>query len=178
MSTRTGKNMVLTTNSVAETHKLGLAIGHGLTESLMISLSGDLGAGKTHLAKGIAEGMGVTEDVTSPTFAIVQEYMALDNQPSQKLDLYHFDLYRIMNEEELYYIGYDDYLKKSGVIILEWAENAKSSLVDDRLDISLAYTSLENQRTISLLANGEKAEKLLKMVEMELAGGSDEDTGN
>ena len=170
--------MFLITNSVEETHQLGFAIGHALQESLMISLSGDLGAGKTHLAKGIAEGMGVREDITSPTFSIVQEYRALDNPPAQKLDLYHFDLYRIMDEEELYYIGYDDYLKARGVIILEWAENVKSSLVDDRLDISLAYTPVENQRNISLLARGEKSKKLLTTVEAELSGGIHENTGN
>ncbi len=169
--------MILTTSSVEETMDLGHAIGSSIDEKTMISLSGDLGAGKTHLTKGIARGMGIREEVTSPTFAIIQEYKIEDKGLFQPLDMYHFDLYRITDEEELYHIGYSDYLNKDALIILEWAQNVRAALVPDRLDISLEYTGEDNKRKISLEARGPSSERLLKKIGENLRG-KYENTGN
>ena len=161
--------MIVQTNSVEETLALGRILGGILEEKIMISLSGDLAAGKTHLSKGIAKGMGIQEEITSPTFALVQEYEAADN-PGQKLDLCHFDLYRIMDPEELYFIGYDDYLKREAVLLIEWPENAPSELLDDRLAIRLDLGEVEDQRRIEIQALGPNSEKVLEKLSSAITG--------
>lgn len=152
--------MQIRSHSVEETQNLGRLIGRHLDKKLMISLEGDLGAGKTHLVKGIAEGMGVAEEITSPTFALVQEYLAKDAE-HQKLDLFHFDLYRLSDAEELYYMGYDDYLGREAILIVEWGSNVRAALAKDRLDIHMEYTDQENERKITIEGTGPESQKIV-----------------
>ncbi len=100
----------------AETLRAGRDLAERLRPGDVVALAGDLGAGKTHLCKGISAGLGAHENVTSPTFALVQEY------PSGRLPLYHFDFYRIESPGELLALGWDDYLDRDGVILVEWAD--------------------------------------------------------
>lgn len=145
------------TNSVEETINFGKKIGENIFEGACICLDGDLGSGKTHLTKGIAIGMNIREDITSPTFTIVQEYDSV-------IDMYHFDMYRLENIDELYAIGFEDYLKNNQVIIIEWSENVKEALPNDRLEIFIEYTSVENERNIKMKALGEKSLRLLNIL--------------
>lgn len=103
------------TRSPEETFGLGKQLGQKLKDGDIVALCGDLGAGKTMFAKGIAAGLGITEEVTSPTFTLLKEYEG-------RLKLYHFDLYRIEEEEELKETGFYDYLGGEGVCVIEWAD--------------------------------------------------------
>lgn len=108
--------MIIETFSAEETFALAEKIGEKARRGQIYSLSGDLGAGKTVFAKGFAAGLGITEPVSSPTFTIVQEY------DGGRLPLYHFDVYRIGDPEEMEEIGYEDYFFGDGVCLVEWAE--------------------------------------------------------
>lgn len=118
-----------------ETLTIGITLGRLLTQPALIFLQGDLGAGKTVLARGIARGLGVPDEVpiTSPTFTLMNHYSA-------RLELYHFDLYRISDPDELLDIGFDDYVYGAGISLVEWPEKLESSMSDalwiclDRLD--------------------------------------------
>lgn len=117
-----------------KTYAIGEKIGAILKSGNLVCLHGDLGAGKTHISKGIAKGMGVVENVCSPTFTIVQEYMG------SSLELLHFDVYRLSNSEELEFIGFDDYLNRKAVMLMEWPENVEDALLKERIDIFLRYS--------------------------------------
>lgn len=132
-------------------------LGKYLKAGDFICLYGDLGAGKTHFAKGIAKGLGITEDIVSPTFLLVQEY-------SGPIDLLHFDVYRIEEVEELLAIGYEDYLKRDAVILVEWANRIESLLPPERLDCYLAYA--EQGRILHVEAKGDYYERLLERVDL------------
>ncbi|MDO4793680.1 MAG: tRNA (adenosine(37)-N6)-threonylcarbamoyltransferase complex ATPase subunit type 1 TsaE [Filifactor alocis] len=140
-----------------ETLDLGRMIGRSVEEGLLICLNGDLGAGKTCLTKGIAQGLEIEEDVTSPTFILVEEYEG-------RIPLYHFDVYRIEEPEELYFIGFEEYLAKEAVVIIEWSSRIEEILPIERLDINISRT-VEDERKITLSAVGEKAETLLLRLE-------------
>ncbi|CDF57507.1 tRNA (adenosine(37)-N6)-threonylcarbamoyltransferase complex ATPase subunit type 1 TsaE [Thermobrachium celere] len=116
------------TNSERETFELGYKIGSILKKGDVISLNGDLGAGKTHLTKGIAAGLGVEDYITSPTFTIVNEYMG-------RLPLYHFDVYRIDDIYEMYEIGFEEYLYGDGVCVVEWGDMVEELLPKDKIYI-------------------------------------------
>ena len=136
------------------TKHIGEKLGRLLKPNDVIALNGDLGAGKTLLTKAIAASMGIEEHITSPTFTIVQEYEG-------KLPLYHFDLYRIADEEEMYYIGFDEYLSRDGVCIIEWANLIKGILPKERLEIELSYAS-GSGRNMNITAYGVRYEELAK----------------
>ena len=106
------------TRSAEETRALGVTLGESLKEGDIVALTGELGAGKTVFAKGIAEGLGIAEEVVSPTFTLQKTY-------SGAFTLHHFDLYRIEDEEELMHIGFYDTLD-DGVCVIEWAERAEA----------------------------------------------------
>ncbi len=108
--------MVVETYGAEETKALGLKIGQKAVPGQIFTLSGDLGTGKTVFSQGLSRGLGITEPVSSPTFTIVQVY------EGGRLPLYHFDVYRISDVEEMEEIGYDDYFFGSGVCLIEWAE--------------------------------------------------------
>lgn len=109
------------TQSEEETFTLGENIGRKAKAGDIYCLSGELGTGKTYLSKGIAKGLEVNDIITSPTFTIVNEYMG-------RLPLYHFDVYRLEDEDELYGIGADEYFFGEGVCIIEWAELVKGAV--------------------------------------------------
>ncbi|WP_411337177.1 tRNA (adenosine(37)-N6)-threonylcarbamoyltransferase complex ATPase subunit type 1 TsaE [Ruminococcus gauvreauii] len=108
--------MIFETYQPDETLALGMRIGRQAKSGQIYTLTGDLGVGKTVFTQGMAKGLGITEPVCSPTFTIVQEYDA------GRLPLYHFDVYRISDIEEMEEIGYDDYFFGEGVCLIEWAE--------------------------------------------------------
>lgn len=112
----------ITSHSPAETFAHGRALAASLRAGDVLALDGDLGAGKTHLVKGIAAGLGCTGDVTSPTFTLVHEYTG------GRLPLFHFDFYRIENAEEVLRVGLDDYLDERGLVVIEWAGKFPSLL--------------------------------------------------
>lgn len=136
------------------TKYIGEKIGKLLKPNDVLALTGDLGAGKTMMTQSIARGMGIEDYITSPTFTIVQEYEG-------KLPLFHFDVYRIADEEEMYYLGFDEYLARGGVCIIEWANLIENILPKERLDIELLYTEKEG-RNMRLTPHGSRYEDLVK----------------
>ena len=110
------------THSPEETEALGAALAQRLEAGTVIAYRGDLGAGKTAFTRGLARGLGVTEMVTSPTYTIVNEYLG------GRLPLFHFDMYRLGSEDELFDIGWEDYLDREGVCAVEWSENVWGAL--------------------------------------------------
>ena len=123
--------MEFITNSPAETEKVGAALGKILKPGTVIAYRGDLGAGKTAFTRGLARGLGSEEMVTSPTYTIVNEYLG------GRLPLFHFDMYRLRSSEDLWDIGWDDYLDRGGVCAVEWSEN-----VDDAMENAI-YVTIE-----------------------------------
>ena len=105
------------TNSPSETEAVGAALAKVLKSGTIIAYRGDLGAGKTAFTRGLARGLGVKEPVTSPTYTIVNEYLG------GTMPLFHFDMYRLGSEDELFDIGWEDYLDRGGVGAVEWSEN-------------------------------------------------------
>lgn len=131
--------------SEEDTRRLGLAIADALEPGDIVALVGDLGTGKTALTKYIAEGLGVTEDVISPTFTIVREYR------SGRLPLFHFDVYRLSDGQELLDTGAEDYLEGDGVSVIEWADIVADVLPADALVVSIEYGEREGSRRITLI---------------------------
>ncbi|MCR5399214.1 MAG: tRNA (adenosine(37)-N6)-threonylcarbamoyltransferase complex ATPase subunit type 1 TsaE [Lachnospiraceae bacterium] len=117
-------NRTVITESAKETYELARQIGQEVSAGDVICLIGDLGTGKTVFSQGLATGVGVTDIVNSPTFTIVQVY------ESGRLPLYHFDVYRIGDPEEMYEIGYDEYISGDGVCLIEWADLIEDILPD------------------------------------------------
>lgn len=122
--------MKLITNSEKETLELGRLIGTKLKAGDVLSLDGDLGAGKTYMTKGIAEGMGIRDYITSPTFTILNIYEG-------DLTLYHFDVYRIDDPREMEEIGFDEYLYGDGVCVVEWGSIVSELLPEDTIDVHI-----------------------------------------
>lgn len=113
----------------------------------IIALKGDLGMGKTCFVKGIAIGLGFNGEVTSPTFAIVNEYIG------GRLDLFHFDMYRITGWDDLYSTGYFEYIQSGGVVAIEWSENIEGALGDDVITVEFERIS-DNERKITISGGG------------------------
>ena len=132
--------MLTVTNSAAETRALGERLALGLQPGDTVILEGELGAGKSELARGIARGLGVTETVTSPSFTILNVY------ESGRCPLYHFDWYRLESEEELYELGMDEYLGGDGIAVVEWAERCPDAVPEDCIRIRLEATGEETRR--------------------------------
>lgn len=107
-----------------DTEKLGERLAAVLEPGAIIAFVGDLGAGKTAFTRGIARGLGINEPVTSPTYTIVNEYL------TGRLALFHFDMYRLGSSEELFDIGWEDYLARDGVCAVEWSENVADAMID------------------------------------------------
>lgn len=124
--------MIVETYSEKETFAFGKKMGEEAVPGQIIAINGDLGVGKTVLTKGLAEGLGITEPVCSPTFTIVQIY------DEGRLPLYHFDVYRIADPEEMAEIGYEDYFFGQGVCLVEWAE-----LIHDLMPENTIWVKIE-----------------------------------
>ena len=116
--------MQITTHSADETQALGQKLASRLAPGDVIAYFGDLGAGKTAFSRGLAQGLGITDPVTSPTYTIVNEYL------SGRIPLFHFDMYRLSSSDELFDIGWEDYLSRGGVCAVEWSENVEDALQD------------------------------------------------
>ncbi len=116
--------MQITTHSADETQALGQKLASRLAPGDVIAYFGDLGAGKTAFTRGLAQGLGITDPVTSPTYTIVNEYL------SGRIPLFHFDMYRLSSSDELFDIGWEDYLSRGGVCAVEWSENVADALQD------------------------------------------------
>ena len=125
--------MTFITHSPTETEALGVRLADKLQGGEVIAYTGDLGAGKTAFTRGIARGLGIAERVTSPTFTIVNEY------DSGRLPLFHFDMYRLTSSDDLYDIGWEDYLDRGGVCAVEWSE-----IVEDALEGTLIRVDIKN----------------------------------
>ena len=123
--------MVMESYSAEETFRLGEMTGGRLKPGAVICLDGDLGAGKTVFVKGVAKGLGITDTVCSPTFTILQEYR------DGRVPLYHFDVYRIEDPEEMYEIGFDEYLYGEGVCLIEWAKNVSELIPEGAIRITI-----------------------------------------
>ncbi|MBQ6720099.1 MAG: tRNA (adenosine(37)-N6)-threonylcarbamoyltransferase complex ATPase subunit type 1 TsaE [Oscillospiraceae bacterium] len=116
--------MQFITNSPEETEKIGAALGKTIKPGTVIAYRGDLGAGKTAFTRGLARGLGSAELVTSPTYTIVNEYLG------GRIPLFHFDMYRLHSSDDLWDIGWEDYLERGGVCAVEWSENVADALED------------------------------------------------
>ena len=117
-----GKIMEYITHCPEETERVGQALGERLTPGTILAYEGDLGAGKTAFTRGLARGLGATEQVTSPTYTIVNEYL------SGRMPLFHFDMYRLGSSDDLWDIGWEDYLERGGVCAVEWSENVADAM--------------------------------------------------
>ena len=123
--------MELITKSPEETEKLGAALAEKLLPGTVIAYRGDLGAGKTAFTRGLARGLGCREQVTSPTYTIVNEYLG------GRLPLFHFDMYRLSSADDLWDIGWEDYLDRGGVCAVEWSENVMDAM-EGAITVSIA----------------------------------------
>ncbi|MCI9403021.1 MAG: tRNA (adenosine(37)-N6)-threonylcarbamoyltransferase complex ATPase subunit type 1 TsaE [Oscillospiraceae bacterium] len=131
------------THSEGETEALGETLAKRLQPGTVIAFTGDLGAGKTAFTRGLARGLGVTERVTSPTFTIVNEY------EGGRLPLFHFDMYRLASSEELFDVGWEDYLHRGGICAVEWSENIADAL-EGAVSIDIRRGPKDNDRTITI----------------------------
>lgn len=137
---------VLVTRSPEETRDLGRLLGASLLPGGFVALVGDLGSGKTVLVQGIADGLGCSDGVSSPSFIIVNEYRG-------RVPIYHVDLYRVTDSRSLHELGYREFFYGDGVALVEWADRVPDLLPADRLDVSLELTGAEERR-ITLTARG------------------------
>ena len=134
--------MEFITTSSEETEKIGAALGGALPGGTVIAYRGDLGAGKTAFTRGLARGLGYREPVTSPTYTIVNEYLG------GRLPLFHFDMYRLASSDDLFDIGWEDYLDRGGICAVEWSENVADSM-EDAVTVTIEKTG-ENARRITI----------------------------
>ena len=130
-------------HSEAETEALGEALAARLRAGDVVAYSGGLGAGKTAFTRGLARGLGYRGRVTSPTFTIVNEYEG-------RLPLFHFDMYRLDSADELFHIGWEDYLARGGVCAVEWSENIADALEEGTISVEIRRGTCENQRVITV----------------------------
>jgi tRNA threonylcarbamoyladenosine biosynthesis protein TsaE len=146
------------TGSVEETIALGEKVGMLASAGDFIALTGELGSGKTHFTRGVAAGLGIgaSVHVTSPTYTLVNTYAG-------RLQLHHFDLYRLAGEPDVIELGFEEYFYGSGVCIVEWAERLQGLLPVERLSITFTYVD-ENTRTVTFAPHGVRYEKLLENI--------------
>jgi len=143
------ENINIETDSPEETKKLGRSLAKILRADDVVSFSGVLGAGKTCLIKGIAVGLGIGEDsVRSPSYTLINEYEG-------RIPLYHFDLYRMHDSSELHNIGWDDYLMRNGIVVVEWGEKAEDQIPKNRIEIQIEIVS-ETRRRLKISFNNSK----------------------
>ena len=136
--------MEFVTNSEQETEELGARLAERLEPGAVIAFTGDLGAGKTAFTRGLARGLGIADRVTSPTFTIVNEY------EGGRLPLFHFDMYRLGSSDELFDIGWEDYLARGGVCAVEWSENVSGALEEGSVLVEIRRGARDNQRVIAV----------------------------
>ena len=151
--------MKLLSKSPEQTIVLGRQLGKLMSPGGAICVYGNLGAGKTYFAKGLAESLGVSEHVTSPTFTIINEYEG-------RIPFYHVDAYRLNDEEEAYELGLEEYLYGRGVTLIEWPERINSLLPDEYLQVFISLTDEGDEfRVLDFRARGRNYEKLVEELE-------------
>ncbi|MDR2600132.1 MAG: tRNA (adenosine(37)-N6)-threonylcarbamoyltransferase complex ATPase subunit type 1 TsaE [Oscillospiraceae bacterium] len=134
--------MIVTTNNEKETISEGEKLAHSLKPNTIVALYGNLGSGKTTFTRGLAKGLGITMNVSSPTFTIVNEYHG-------KTPLFHFDMYRLDNEDELFDIGWDDYHDRGGICVVEWSEKIPHAIPHNTITVKLTNLG-EDKRQIEI----------------------------
>lgn len=138
-----------------ETKEFGEKLGKLLEGGDLLSLTGDLGAGKTTLTKSIGIGLGISDYITSPTFTLINEYKG-------RVRLYHFDVYRLEDEEDLLDLGYEDYFYSNGVTIVEWGDKIEDILPENRININIDKGEELDERIITLWGQGDRYDKIVK----------------
>lgn len=138
-----------------ETEEFGEKLGSILKPGDIISLTGDLGAGKTTLTKSIGKGLGVEDYITSPTFTLINEY-------NGRLNLYHFDVYRLEGPIDLYDLGFEEYIYSNGVSIIEWGDKIEEALPKERINIRIEKGTELDERIIYIYGEGERFKQLIK----------------
>lgn len=147
--------MQIKINGLEETKEFGIKLGKLLNGGDILCLNGDLGAGKTTLTKSIGIGLGVTDYITSPTFALINEYEG-------RVPVYHFDVYRLENVEDLYDLGFDDYFYGKGISIIEWADKIEKLLPEERIVLDIEKGEDENSRVINITGYGNSYSRVIK----------------
>jgi tRNA threonylcarbamoyladenosine biosynthesis protein TsaE len=157
------------THSAEQTRQLGATLAQVLQPGDILWLRGELGAGKTTLAQGIARGLGVNEPVLSPTFTLIREHRG-------RLPFFHADAYRLEGAEQAADLGLQDYFERGGVFAIEWAEHIADALPDERLEV-LLEGGMDDNRRITLTAYGERYKQRWKQLEDSLASAGFRDNG-
>lgn len=133
--------------SEGETEAIGTELVQRLSPGAVVAFTGDLGAGKTAFVRGMAKGLDIAQRVTSPTFTIVNEY------EGGRLPLFHFDMYRLSSEDELFDIGWEDFLRRGGICAVEWSENIAGAL-EDTVRVDIRRGDADTERVISISGEG------------------------
>ena len=136
--------MELLSNSPEDTEDIGARLAEQLEPGAVVAFTGDLGAGKTAFTRGLARGLGIPDRITSPTFTIVNEY------EGGRLPLFHFDMYRLGSADELFDIGWEDYLRRGGVCAVEWSENIADALEEDAVRVDIRRGASDQERVITI----------------------------
>ena len=147
-------NLTIITKSPEETKKIGKEVGKLARPGDLLAFYGELGAGKTCFIQGISQQLEVKDYVTSPSFTIINEYQG-------KIPIYHFDLFRLNNAEEILELGYEEYFYGEGLAVIEWAEKIEQLLPKEHLKIDIKFKNY-HKRIISFIPQGDRFEKLLK----------------
>jgi len=151
-------SLMIESNSAKQTEEIGQKLATILEPGDIIALTGELGAGKTVLTKGIAKGLEVKETITSPTFTIIREYQG-------RLPLFHFDVYRI-ESPQLEELGYEEYFFSDGVSIIEWSERIADKLPKNYLEVAIDYGLKENERKLDFIAHGKWEKRIWQLKKM------------
>ena len=131
--------------SEAQTEAVGEQFAKNLADGTVVAMYGDLGAGKTALTRGIARGLGIEDNVTSPTYTIVNEYL------SGRMPLFHFDMYRLTSSDDLWDIGWEDYLDRGGVCAVEWSEQVAEAMPPETVYVTISRRPEDDRaRTITI----------------------------
>lgn len=141
--------MEFITRSPQETERLGAALARYLLPGDVLAYTGDLGAGKTAFTRGLAAGLGITDRVTSPTYTVVNVYL------NGRLPLFHFDMYRLHSADELFDIGWEDYLTRGGVCAVEWSENVEDAL-EDPIRVELRKVDDDPEQRVISIEGGQR----------------------
>ena len=141
--------MEFITRSPQETERLGAALARYLLPGDVLAYTGDLGAGKTAFTRGLAAGLGITDRVTSPTYTVVNENL------NGRLPLFHFDMYRLHSADELFDIGWEDYLTRGGVCAVEWSENVEDAL-EDPIRVELRKVDDDPEQRVISIEGGQR----------------------
>ena len=136
--------MELLSHSPEDTEDIGARLAEQLEPGAVVAFTGDLGAGKTAFTRGLARGLGIPDRITSPTFTIVNEY------EGGRLPLFHFDMYRLGSADELFDIGWEDYLRRGGVCAVEWSENIADALEEDAVRVDIRRGAPDQGRVITI----------------------------